>query len=174
MEYYIASDQGPLGPYTLEELRLRPIKGEELVWRNGLAEWVRADSLEELSEALNPTTPPTFNRSRFEQNNLPPQQPTAPAYEQGYYEQEQGECPPNYRWLAILTFLGIIPCAIVAIIKSSMVTRLWEEGKYEAARQQSRSVVKWSIIGCVIGIPLNIYYMFFWDFNPAFLELFDL
>lgn len=177
MEYYIASEQGPLGPYSLEELRLRPVRAEELVWRNGLSEWVRADSLDELAETLNPTTPPSFDRNRYDGfiHSAAPAQPAAQAWQPDNRRREvdYSECPPTYRWLAIIAFLGIIPCAIVAIIKSVMVTRLWKEGNHEGARRQSRSVLKWGLISCIIGIPLSIYYLFFFE-NPLDNFLYEL
>lgn len=164
MEFYIASEQGPLGPYTIEQLKERRLKAEEMVWRNGMEEWTRADQVPELDEVLNsPVLPPTFNRQRFESqtatvhNNYT--QETHPQY---HYDNSE-ECPPTYRWLAIIAFFGIIPCAIVALIKSVMVTRLWEEGNREAARYQSRKALMWGTIGAAIGIPLSIYMLFFSD-----------
>ena len=63
MEYYIASDQGPLGPYNLQQLKERPIHANDMVWCNGMPEWSRADQIEELSEIINaPATPPSFDR----------------------------------------------------------------------------------------------------------------
>lgn len=159
MEYYIASPQGPLGPYTIEQLKARQLKADDLLWRDGLTEWTRACELEELSVVLNsPALPPTFDRTAFEStHNL-----------SAYREQQQPQnakpthdtpCPPTYRWLAIIAFAGIIPCAIVALIKSIMVTRLWEEGNPDGAASQSRQVLIWGIISLVIGIPLDLYFM---------------
>ena len=158
MEYYIASPQGPLGPYTVEQLKARQLKPDEMVWRAGLAGWVRADELEEIAVVFSNTAlPPTFNRAAFDNNNRPSS------------ESEQAQpntnptsdipCPPTYRWLAIIAFLGLVPCAIIALIKSIMVTRMWEEGNVEGAARQSRKVLLWGILGLAIGIPLDILYM---------------
>ena len=51
----------------------------------------------------------------------------------------------------------------MALIKSVMVTRLWEEGNREGARQQSRKVLTWGLISVILGIPLSIYMLFFSD-----------
>lgn len=159
MEYYIASDQGPLGPYNLQQLKERPIHADDMVWCNGMPEWSRADQIEELSEIINaPATPPSFDRQRFESAYNTPSEP-----ESRFTMQDNEECPPTYRWLAIIAFLGIIPCAIVALIKSVMVTRLWEEGNREGARHQSRKALTWGLISVIIGIPLSIYMLFFSD-----------
>ena len=165
MEYYIASDQGPLGPYTLEQLKERTLKPDELIWRNGLTEWVKADSLEELTEAFSvAVAPPAFNRESFDAANATEPSPT----EVSEYIEPDKDCPPTYRWLAIIAFFGIIPCAIVAIIKSVMVTRLWEAGNYERARRESRKVLTWSLISILIGIPLTILYYLSFDKQEIF------
>ena len=154
MEYYIASSQGPLGPYSIEQLKARRLKPDELVWRNELPEWTRADALEELAEVLNqPVLPPRFDRTIYQAqigNDIPESTPQQPLV-------DPGEMPPTYRWLAIIAFLGITPCAIVAIIKSVMVAKLWQ-GNYDGSRRQSKQVLLWSIIGLAIGLPLSIYY----------------
>ena len=165
MDYYIASEQGPLGPYSIEQLIERRVKADDMVWRNGLPEWTRVDQLSELEGVLNapdPVVPPTFNRERYNAANYSFGSRQHPEIQQYNYPDDE-ECPPTYRWLAIIAFLGIIPCAIVALIKSVMVTRLWEEGNRDAARYQSRKALMWGLIGALIGIPLSIYIMFFSD-----------
>lgn len=163
MDYYIASEQGPLGPYSIEQLKERRVKADDMVWRNGLSEWTRVDQLAELESVLNApvVVPPSFDRARFEANR--PGAQWQPAPQQQFYYPDDEECPPTYRWIAIIAFLGIIPCAIVSLIKSIMVTRLWEEGKRDAARYQSRKALMWGLIGALIGIPISIYIMFFND-----------
>lgn len=156
MEYYIASDKGPLGPYSEQQLIERRLRGDEMVWREGLDAWARADTLPELDDVIRAAgMPPVFDRARFDSLNTDGPAVAEPQ-PQFYYEDDE-ECPPTYRWLAIISFLGIVPCAIVALVKSVMVRRLWEEGKREEAYRQSRKVLLWAIIGLVIGIPLTIY-----------------
>ncbi|MCM1448729.1 MAG: CD225/dispanin family protein [Clostridiales bacterium] len=162
MDYYLASEQGPLGPYSEQQLIGRRLKGEELVWREGLNEWVRADSLPELQDVLRLSSmPPAFNHDRFYAHEGSQvgngEYGSRPQYQYEYDDDE--ECPPTYRWLAIIAFLGIVPCAIVAIIKSAMVNRLWDEGNRDGARKQSRQVLLWSLISIVVGLPLTIYFM---------------
>jgi len=166
MDYYIASEQGPLGPYSIEQLKERPIKAGDMVWCKGMTEWTRADEVHEIVAILNaPAVPPVFDRRRFDLDNAAPAANTTYRTQSTpVYRYDDGEvCPPTYRWLAIIAFLGIIPCAIVALIKSVMVTRLWEEGNREGARYQSRKAFLWGMIGAVVGIPLSIYMLFFTD-----------
>ena len=72
MDYYIASEQGPLGPYSIEQLIERRVKAEDMVWCNGMPEWTRVDQIPELECVLNapqPVVPPTFNRERYNAAN---------------------------------------------------------------------------------------------------------
>lgn len=171
MKYYLATENNPLGPFSLEQLKLRGVAPDVMVWCDGMADWQRADSLPELAEAIitdagamtdvaeiplqQGVTPPSFDRARY--NNVRLGIRPMPAHV------DMTGCPSTHRLLAILAFAGIIPCAIVAIIFSSMATRLWEEGKQEEARRKSRQTLVWSLLGLVIGLPLNIYVMFFSD-----------
>ncbi len=164
MEYYIASEQGPLGPYNLQQLKDRPIHAEDMVWCNGMSEWTQADQGDELADIINtPAIPPVFNRQHFDltYGNTGYTPGMTSSERQFRYDDEQ--CPPTYRWIAIIAFFGIIPCAIVALIKSVMVTRLWEEGNRDGARYQSKKALMWGLIGAIAGIPLSVYMLFFSD-----------
>lgn len=163
-DYYIASDQGPLGPFTIGQLKERHIAPGDMVWCNGMPEWVEASSVNELAEILyDGPTPPVFNRFRYNESHASTPSAHNSDNNSPHANTDNEKCPPTYRWLAILAFLGIVPCAIVAIIKSVMVSRLWEEGNREGARIQSRKTLVWSLISLIIGIPLTIYVMFFSD-----------
>lgn len=157
MEYYLAVDNSPKGPYSIEDLKALGIKPEDLIWARGMASWQRADEVPEVNDALFTAAPvpPRFDRGRFTEA-LRPDEPVAES-DRSYTYEEVPECPRSYMWVAIVAFIGIIPLAIVAVIKASMVGRLWNEGKYEQAEAQSRSVLKWAIPSIVIGIPLTVY-----------------
>ncbi|MAL59711.1 MAG: hypothetical protein CMC14_06665 [Flavobacteriaceae bacterium] len=59
--YYIFNDQR-LGPFTLEELKIRRLKKSTLVWVEGMEDWVSADSINELKEILISEPPPLPNK----------------------------------------------------------------------------------------------------------------
>lgn len=50
--YYIVVNNAQEGPLSKEELRFRNVKGDTLVWRAGLPEWVKASELGELADIL--------------------------------------------------------------------------------------------------------------------------
>lgn len=176
MEYYIASEQGPLGPYTIEQLKERPLRPTDLVWCNGMPEWKAALDIEDLAGVWSDAPArPVFDREKFDRANaitdVPRVAEVRPATADDFDDDEP--CPPTYRWLAILAFLGLIPCAIIAIIKSVMVKNLWNEGKHDAARKQSRQVLIWSLVSILVGIPLTIYMFFVSDEGTQMLETYE-
>lgn len=56
--YYVVENNEQIGPYSIEELKARNIKGSTLVWKEGFENWVTADNVEELKIILKVTPPP--------------------------------------------------------------------------------------------------------------------
>lgn len=52
MRYYVVENEKPVGPYEVDQLVARGLKGDDLVWCDGMADWKRADSIEEIRCAL--------------------------------------------------------------------------------------------------------------------------
>lgn len=51
-QYYIASGKDHLGPFTLSQMKDKKLNPETLIWYEGLAQWAKAEDLEELKEAI--------------------------------------------------------------------------------------------------------------------------
>lgn len=80
--YYYTDGYTQFGPFTLAELRYKNITPQTLVWYNGLANWLPAGQLPELSEIFSPTPPipPTpWGMPHSPTPQTPPPPPTAPA-----------------------------------------------------------------------------------------------
>ena len=58
MRYYVVENEKPVGPYEVDQLVARGLKGDDLVWCDGMADWKRADSIEEIRCALGGAMPP--------------------------------------------------------------------------------------------------------------------
>lgn len=76
---------------------------------------------------------------------------------------EQKYCPDtNLVWAILCTCLCCVPLGIVAIIKATSVERLWNEGRFEEARQAADAAKRFSIWGaiayCVLVVLLVIFY----------------
>ncbi len=68
-----------------------------------------------------------------------------------------GEAVPNYLVQSILvTLCCCLPLGIVAIINAAKVNGLVASGDMAAARDASASAKKWSTIGFVVGLIVNI------------------
>ena len=58
-DYFVAIGGAQQGPFPLHELVARGMRPESLVWREGMGDWQRADSLAELAGLFaGPVTPP--------------------------------------------------------------------------------------------------------------------
>lgn len=58
MDYYYSTGGHQIGPISLDELLTKDIKRDTLVWKEGLADWVRASELPELANVLSKVPPP--------------------------------------------------------------------------------------------------------------------
>lgn len=181
MKYYVAENQKPVGPFEVSQLVARGIKGNDLVWAEGMADWTTAESIDEIREALYATPdtekyretaiPELPPRVEPAQPQMPPQQPRyqqpqQPSYAPGINQPDPSRIPPK-SWLVesiLVTLFCCLPFGIVGIIKAGEVSSLWQRGMYDAAYASSASAKKWTIIGFCIGIAQYVlgllYYIF--------------
>lgn len=78
MDYYYSQNGQQLGPVSLEELLTENIEHDTLVWKEGLADWVKASEMPELASKL-ATVPPPITKEDIEPEpqpaNIPVEQP---------------------------------------------------------------------------------------------------
>lgn len=171
MRFYIVENQKPVGPFEVEHLIARGIKGSDLVWAEGMKDWTPAESVDEIREALYSSTPSYSNPSP----TIPPQPqaaagypeppcpPAAPQYAQAAPQQPNysNEIPPK-TWLAesiLVTLFCCLPFGIVGIVKASNVSSLWQAGRFEESRLASAAAKKWTVIGFFVGIAVSVLYI---------------
>lgn len=62
VQYFLVENGQTTGPFSFDQIRQRLTEGrtrrEDLVWKAGLADWVRIDSLPEFAQAAPPAPPP--------------------------------------------------------------------------------------------------------------------
>jgi len=185
MKFYIVDNQKPVGPFEVGQLMERGIKGSDLVWSEGMTDWVPAESVDEIREALysTPTEANCATESAFKSQfnaepepPCPPMQPQFPPINQQYSQQSTpqpqypntpqqpyygNEIPPK-TWLAesiLVTILCCLPFGIVGIIKASNVSSLWQAGRFEEARAASASAKKWTLIGFFASLAVYPLYI---------------
>ncbi len=61
--YFFHNGTEQEGPFTLGQLKLKPIKKETPIWFDGLADWKNAGEIEELQPLFNVTPPPLQQKS---------------------------------------------------------------------------------------------------------------
>ena len=76
MAYYIAIDGVQQGPFPLHELTSKGLRGDTLVWKEGMSDWKRADAVPEVAALFAPQGPE--DRSQIPQA---PQVPPANPYQ---------------------------------------------------------------------------------------------
>lgn len=134
IEYYILIDNEQKGPYTLEELRGRRITPDTLVWRSGLAEWVKASAL------------PEWNDMGY---SVPPRQPqTAPVMPK--------------TWLVesiLVTIFCCLPCGVMGIVYASRVENLYLNQRYAEAMESSRMAKVWTLVGFFVIVGLGVIWL---------------
>ena len=73
--------------------------------------------------------------------------------------EQRNFCPDsNLVWAILCTVLCCLPLGIVAIVKSTSVEKLWNQGRYDEAQKAADAAKKFSIWGAIIaGIGIVLY-----------------
>ena len=70
MEYYIVLNGMKEGPFTLEQLKGKGVTESTLVWKSGLPDWVKANTLPEVMQAITaPAVPQAHKRHKRHSHN---------------------------------------------------------------------------------------------------------
>ena len=138
MEYWISINGEKEGPYTREQVLLKTIPPDTLVWHEGLTHWIQAAQLPELVSMFTP-----FEMRKAGVSPVPPPQ-----------------CPPTYLVWAILSTLCCCQIfGIIAIIYAANVKTKYDRGDIDQAKKYSERAALWVILSFVVGlasIPLQI------------------
>jgi|EndMetStandDraft_3_1072993.scaffolds.fasta_scaffold07106_4 interferon-induced transmembrane protein len=69
--------------------------------------------------------------------------------------------PPNNNlvWAILSTVLCCLPLGIVAIVKSTQVSGLWAQGRYDDANKAAADAKKYAIWGAIAGVVVGIIYV---------------
>lgn len=158
--FYLDSTGRQQGPVSADKLSALGVKGHTMVWKQGMAEWQRANSIENLRPFLyaedtirNPyarderqATPPPYQGMSTGQ----PQQPQSAPMEK----------PDNYlAWAILSTIFCFWPTGIPAIVYSCQVNNYWCQGLYDKAYNASSKARFWSILTAVIAVAFWVFYL---------------
>ncbi|MDE5900864.1 MAG: CD225/dispanin family protein [Muribaculaceae bacterium] len=179
--YWIIVNGQPRGPFTPDEIAALGVASPTLrVWRKGLPEWMPLPQLPELAGRLGVTEEPaTLADEETDATVNDPASATAAAPEQPrqqtLWQQPQAAAtaswgassashgpqpvyepmPPTYLpWNVLVTICCCIPVGIAGVIFSSQVSRKYERGDIEGARQASERAAWCFIIAFTLGLVL--------------------
>ena len=133
-EYYILNGSEQQGPYTIDQLRGR-VTPQTYVWREGLADWIQASNLPELSVALLP---------------------------EGFVSPSGVVKPKDYLVESILvTIFCCMVFGILGIVYSVQANSAFSSGNIAAANEFSAKAKQWVTYGFWSGIAVAGIYLFF-------------
>jgi len=159
MQWYYSNNGTQSGPVSTEALKAMiadgRVKSVDLVWREGMSDWLPASSVREL--APTPATPPFQASSPTAPQNggipNPYQSPTAAQSRLQMPVHYQGEDIPTYLWQSIVvTLLCCLPTGIAAIVYASKVNSLKMIGDINGAKVASNTAKMWCWVSFGLGL----------------------
>ena len=162
MQWFYSKGGSQNGPISQEVLVSKISSGEiyqsDMVWREGMTDWLPVSKIPELAAALSPAqgagplTPLT---------GAAPNSPYAPPATTSPAPAPAGPIP-NYLWQSIVvTILCCWPFGIPAIIFAAKVDGLVAKGDVNGALEASRKAKKWCIITVGAGlVVVSIWVLF--------------
>lgn len=151
MKFFIVENNQQAGPFSVEEMAMRGVTPSTPVWREGMADWTPAGNVPELASLFSTSRPqpqPSY------QGCNPDTTPNS--------GQMMSVCPKTWLLESILvTIFCCLPFGIVGIIKASSVSSKFAIGDFAGAAKASADAKKWTILGLICGIVVNLLTYFF-------------
>ncbi|MGA0559054.1 CD225/dispanin family protein [Larkinella sp. VNQ87] len=159
-QYYYLEGNQQFGPFTLDELRGKPLTPETKVWTQGLPDWTEARLVPEINETLSGTQP--LPATPIEPSAVPPAV-NRPFQESYTPNQPLGSSMPKPKtWLVesiLVTLFCCLPFGIAGIINASNVDTRYSNGDFAGAQRASEEAGKWTKIGFFVSIGLFVLWL---------------
>lgn len=160
MQWYYSNNGAQTGPVSAEDLKLMladgRVRSTDMVWREGMTDWVPASSVGELAVSAAPSASP-IQTAPLLGAAAAPYQPPVTAQPMG--QQYHGDIP-TYLWQSIaVTLLCCLPGGIVAIVYAAKVDGLKASGNIPAAQAASKSAKTWCWASFGIGLVVTVGYI---------------
>ncbi len=144
MQWYYSKHGTQLGPVDISDLRNKIAIGEvaptDLVWRDGMPDWVPSSRVPELQPAA-AGPPPVVG------GNL--NTPYAPPQAQPYQSVPYSNIPTNLWQSIVVTLLCCLPFGVVAIVYAAKVDSLARSGNIPGAMAAAANSRKWCNISVI-------------------------
>lgn len=156
MQWYYSKNGTQLGPVAetelIAKLASREVLSTDLVWKDGMGNWLPASSVPELAPlsafpAARPATPSAVNSPYQPPNSSPSPMIGGPAI-------------PNYLWQSIVvTICCCWPFGIPAIVYAAKVDGLKARGDIHGAMAASASAKTWCMVAAGIWLVLIVLWL---------------
>lgn len=158
MQWYYSKNSTQLGPVEQGEMIAKISSGEitasDLVWREGMADWLPCGQVPELRATVALGQPQPLGGPAAG-GPLSPYTPPQAAAHMGTYE-----VIPNYLWQSIVvTILCCWPLGIPAIVYAAKVEGLRNRGDIAGARAASANAKTWCWVSFGLGLGVILIYL---------------
>lgn len=156
MQWYYSKSGTQLGPVEEGELRAKLASGEisqaDLVWRDGMTDWLPVSKVNELMMVARPAPPSAPPMGGVTQSPYsPPQSQAVSAYPQP--NPYQGPAIPTNLWQSIVvTLFCCMPFGIVAIVYAAKVDGLKARGDIAGAMSAAASSRTWCNVSVLVWL----------------------
>lgn len=159
MQWYYSKNGTQLGPVPQSELASKLASGEvsssDLVWKDGMADWIPASQVSELRVIPAAPAAPTYSAGPESSGESPYVAPVNPYSPTSAPNQEI----PNYLWQSIVvTILCCWPLGIPAIVFAAKVDGLKARGDIAGAMAASANAKRWTWIAFGLGLTVLVIY----------------
>ena len=156
--FYIDSNNEQKGPISPLNFSIYNVTPDTLVWCEGMADWTRAGSVDELHDVFvtqqTQATPPPYANNGGGYNQQQAQSFQRP-------QQTMQPCPDsNLVWAILTTVLCCLPFGVVAIVYACKVNDRYAVGDVQGAIDASQKAKKWSIYSAVTSLVIGVIYLF--------------
>ena len=162
MKWYYSKQGAQVGPIDQEELVAKISSGEiyqsDMVWREGMADWLPVSKVPELAIAPRAAQSVTPTANSPYPGNVMDAPYTPPSTSPQSYRPYMGPVIPTYLWQSIvITIFCCWPFGIPAIVYAAKVDGLVGRGDVLGAMSASKSAKNWciaAVLGWVVVIVL--------------------
>lgn len=115
--WFIRHNSESLGPYTIEELKTLSVTKDDYVWKDGLSDWMKANSIPELNQLFAATAPPPFPKQHKASSTLV--DASTNDYHSYFSPGKKSKNRSRLLWISILLILSLITYVIYANNKTT-------------------------------------------------------
>lgn len=166
--YYIDPEANEVGPVEVSFFKEHNINPKSLIWFEGLPMWVEAHTVSQLEKFLNSKEMPSFACSNnfIDIDEFKRETPYIKTLKDSQKSKYISPAPRTWLFESILvTLFCTLPLGIVAIIYSSRVKILWDEGIYAQSVKCSNLAGRWVKISLLVAVIFwLIYFIFYWSY----------